>query len=109
MVVAKKRHKKPEVLARGECEASFYGTSESTASGEAFDPSSLTAAHRTLPMGSKVRVTNRHNDRSVIVRINDRGPFKPGRCLDLSTAAMRAVGGIDSGVIPVTYEVLAHI
>ncbi len=108
-VVAKKRHHRPEVLSRGDCEASFYGTPGATASGETFDPSAMTAAHKTLPLGSKVRVTNRRNDRSVIVRINDRGPFTPGRCLDLSTAAMRAVGGLASGVIPVTYEVLARL
>lgn len=108
-MVVKKRHHKPEVLSRGDCEASFYGKGGTTASGEAFDPSALTAAHKSLPIGSKVRVTNRRNDRSVIVRINDRGPFTPGRCLDLSTAAMRAVGGMASGVIPVTYEVLARL
>ena len=88
--VRKKRHHR--ILSRGTCEASFYGTGGKTASGEAFDPDAFTAAHRTLPMGSKVRVTNRHNDRSVIVRINDRGPYVAGRCLDLSNAAMQAVG-----------------
>lgn len=104
-----KHHKKTEVLSHGSCEASFYGSGGRTASGEALSPSALTAAHRTLPIGSKVRVRNRNNDRSVVVRINDRGPFVPGRCLDLSTAAMRAVGGLASGVIPVSYEVLANV
>jgi rare lipoprotein A (peptidoglycan hydrolase) len=103
----KKRHRK--ILSRGACEASYYGTGGHTASGEAFDAAALTAAHRTLPIGSKVRVTNRHNDRSVVVRINDRGPFVAGRCLDLSSAAMQAVGGLGSGVIPVKYEVLAQM
>lgn len=100
----KKRHR---ILSRGSCEASYYGIHGRTASGETYDPDALTAAHRTLPLGSKVRVINRHNDRSVIVRINDRGPFVAGRCLDLSSAAMQAVGGLGSGVIPVRYEVLA--
>ncbi|MCW2948644.1 MAG: rare lipoprotein [Actinoallomurus sp.] len=109
--VPRKRHKKVEqILSRGACEASFYGSGGgTTASGEAFNPTALTAAHKTLPLGSKVRVTNRHNERSVVVRINDRGPFVAGRCLDLSAAAMRAVGGTGSGVIPVSYEVLASV
>lgn len=98
-----------KILSRGSCDASYYGSGGRTASGEAFDPDALTAAHRTLPLGSKVRVINRNNDRSVIVRINDRGPFVPGRCLDLSSAAMQAVGGLGSGVIPVRYEVLARV
>ncbi|MBO2452884.1 septal ring lytic transglycosylase RlpA family protein [Actinomadura barringtoniae] len=96
------------VLSSGSCEASFYGEGQMTASGETFDPSELTAAHKTLPMGSKVRVTNKNNDRSVIVRINDRGPYAGGRCLDLSTAAMEKVGGTGSGVIPVRYQVLSR-
>jgi rare lipoprotein A len=79
------------------CRASFYGGRT---------PEALTAAHRTLPMGSRVRVINPVNDRSVLVRINDRGPFVPGRCLDLSETAMRAIDGVGSGVIPVKYEVL---
>jgi rare lipoprotein A len=101
----KKRHRK--ILSTGSCEASYYGSGGRTASGETFDPDALTAAHKTLPLGSKVRVINQRNDRSVVVRINDRGPFVSGRCLDLSTAAMQAVGGMGSGVIPVKYEVLA--
>ncbi|GAB3958342.1 hypothetical protein GCM10029978_003080 [Actinoallomurus acanthiterrae] len=104
-----RRTARTEVVAQGSCEASFYGTGPATASGAPFDPQALTAAHRTLPMGSLVRVTNLGNARSVVVRINDRGPFVPGRCLDLSTAAMRAVGGVLSGVIPVRYEVLGGI
>ena len=103
----KRRHRK--ILSRGACEASYYGAGGRTASGEAFHADALTAAHRFLPIGSKVRVINRNNDRSVVVRINDRGPFVPGRCLDLSSAAMQAVGGVGSGVIPVKYEVLAGI
>lgn len=105
----KKKVPRRRILSRGACEASYYGSGGHTASGEAFDPAALTAAHRTLPLGSKVRVINRNNDRSVIVRINDRGPFVAGRCLDLSSAAMHAVGGLASGVIPVRYEVLAKV
>ncbi|GAB3693567.1 hypothetical protein GCM10027589_58450 [Actinocorallia lasiicapitis] len=101
------RPKQAKVLSSGACEASFYGEGQATASGEAFNPGALTAAHRSLPFGARVRVINKNNAASVVVRINDRGPFSPGRCLDLSTAAMRAVGGISSGVIPVRYEVLA--
>ncbi|GAA3214614.1 septal ring lytic transglycosylase RlpA family protein [Actinocorallia longicatena] len=96
-----------KVVSTGECRASFYGEGQATASGEPFDPEALTAAHRTFPFGSRVRVVNENNDEAVVVRINDRGPFTPGRCLDLSTAAMRAVGGTGSGVIPVRYELLA--
>lgn len=107
--VQKKKQQHRRVLSRGACEASYYGSGGHTASGETFDPDALTAAHRTLPLGSKVRVINRNNDRSVIVRINDRGPFVAGRCLDLSSAAMQAVGGLGSGVIPVRYEVLAKV
>ncbi|WP_067450217.1 septal ring lytic transglycosylase RlpA family protein [Actinomadura macra] len=103
-----KPKKKPrKVLQSGSCQASYYWEGQMTASGEPFDPTALTAAHKTLPMGSKVRVTNKNNGRSVIVRINDRGPYAGGRCLDLSKAAMTKVGGTGSGVIPVRYEVLA--
>ena len=84
----------------GEGEASYYGSElagNPTASGEAFDPQKLTAAHRTLPLGSEVRVTNPRNAKSVIVRINDRGPFHGNRVIDLSTAAARTIGLIRSG------------
>jgi rare lipoprotein A (peptidoglycan hydrolase) len=103
-----KAKKKPKyrVVETGSCKASYYWEGQMTASGERFDPSELTAAHRTLPFGTKVRVINKSNDRSVIVRINDRGPFVSGRCLDLSKAAMEKVGGTGSGVISVRYEVL---
>ncbi|RMI31554.1 septal ring lytic transglycosylase RlpA family protein [Actinomadura harenae] len=107
---AKPKPKKPKytVLSTGTCQASSYGEGQSTASGERFDPSALTAAHKTLPFGSKVRVTNKSNGQSVVVRINDRGPFVSGRCLDLSTAAMKQVDGMGAGVIPVRYEVLSR-
>lgn len=104
----KKTEKKHKVIDSGSCEASYYWEGQMTASGEPFNPNELTAAHKTLPMGSKVRVTNKNNGRSVTVRINDRGPYAGGRCLDLSRAAMKKVGGTGSGVIPVRYEVLSR-
>ena len=79
--------------------ASWYGpkfAGRRTASGETFDPSDYTAAHRTLPFGSKVRVTNGAG-KSVVVRINDRGPFSPGRVIDVSQAAARDLGLIGPG------------
>ena len=72
--------------------ASWYGSGRRTANGEPFNPNGLTAAHRTLPFGTHVRVTNHKNGRSVIVRINDRGPFVRGRSIDLAKGAARAIG-----------------
>jgi peptidoglycan lytic transglycosylase len=89
--------------------ATFYGDEQGTqtASGERFDKHKLTAAHRTLPLGTRVRVTNTRNGRSVEVRINDRGPFgNHSRIIDLSEAAARRLEMIDAGVVPVTVEVL---
>ena len=80
--------------------ASYYGKAfagRPTASGERFNPQHLTAAHRTLPFGSKVRVTNPNNGKWVVVRINDRGPFIRGRTIDLSRAAAEQIGLIRSG------------
>lgn len=88
------------------CQASYYWQGQTTASGERFNPNDLTAAHKTLPLGSKVKVTNPSNGKTVVVRINDRGPYVAGRCLDLSKAAMETIGGTSSGVITVNYEVL---
>ena len=87
--------------------ASFYGneSGRQTASGQRFDQNALTCAHRSLPFGTKLRVT--HGDRSVIVTVNDRGPFVKGRVLDLSTAAARAVGLTGEGVGRVTAEVVS--
>ena len=85
-------------------EASWYGPNfagRPTANGEIFDPRLLTAAHRTLPFGTRGRVVNLETGRSVIVRINDRGPFAHGRIIDLSQAAAEAVGLIASGVAQV--------
>jgi rare lipoprotein A len=86
--------------------ASFYGneSGHKTASGQRFNQEAMTAAHRSLPFGTRVRVT--HAGRSVIVTINDRGPFVHGRVLDLSTGAARAVGLTGRGVGPVVAEVL---
>src|SRR5690606_12869804 len=77
-----------------------------TANGEIFDPSQLTAAHKELPFNTLVTVHNLENGRSVVVRINDRGPFKPGRIIDLSRAGAEAVGMIGSGTAQVRVEVM---
>ena len=80
--------------------ASFYGRrfhGRLTANGERFDMNAMTAAHKTLPFGTRVRVTNRRNGKSVTVRINDRGPFIRGRTIDLSRRAAREIGMIASG------------
>ena len=89
---------------------SHYGKAfegRTTASGETFDPEALTMAHRTLPFGTRVRVTNLENRRSVEVVVNDRGPFVEGRIADVSTAAARALGMVEDGVVDGTLEVLA--
>lgn len=89
--------------------ASWYGPGfdgNYSASGEVFNQNALTAAHRSLPFGTQVRVTNMDTGLSVVVRINDRGPFGEGRIIDLSTAAADAIGLISSGVAPVNLEVL---
>jgi rare lipoprotein A len=83
-----------------------YGHSNRTANGERFNPQELTAAHRTLPFGTRVRVTNNWNGRSVIVRINDRGPFIRGRIIDVSLGAAKQLGMISSGIASVKVEVL---
>ncbi|ACZ00286.1 septal ring lytic transglycosylase RlpA family protein [Thermomonospora curvata] len=103
----KRKRTRYRVVGSGKCRASYYWEGQTTASGERFDPGALTAAHRTLPMNSKVKVTNLNNGKSVVVRINDRGPFVGGRCLDLSRAAMASIGGTRAGVVPVEYQVLA--
>ena len=88
--------------------ASYYGASagEKTATGERFDPSGMTAAHRTLPFGTRVKVTRVDTGDSVVVRINDRGPFKPGRVIDLSEGAAKTLGMTDVGLTNVRLEVL---
>jgi len=90
--------------------ASYYGNElagNRTASGERFDPGQLTAAHRSLPFGSMVRVTNTSNGDSVIVRINDRGPFAHGRVIDVSQAAAREIGMHRSGTARVKLALLS--
>ena len=91
--------------------ASWYGgkfQGRRTANGELYDMNSLTAAHRTLPMGSWVRVTNLHNKKSVVVKINDRGPVPESRVLDLSYAAARALGFNQNGTASVRVELIDH-
>jgi rare lipoprotein A len=90
-------------------EAAWYGGrfhGRLTASGERFDMHALTAAHRTLPFGTRVRVENLRNGRSVVVRITDRGPFTPRRIIDLSRGAAEQLDMIRSGVAPVRLQVL---
>ena len=89
--------------------ASFYAMkfqSRKTASGERFDQSANTAAHKKLPFGTKVKVTNIKNGKNVIVRINDRGPFVRGRIIDLSRSAFSSIGNTSAGVIDVKIEVV---
>ena len=93
----------------GEGEASYYGhelAGNRTASGERFNPNGLTAAHRTLPLGTKLRVTSKKTGKSVIVRVNDRGPFVGRRVLDLSLAAAKEIGLYRAGKGLVTMELL---
>lgn len=101
----------PQLIAGAKGMASYYGYDGSgnrTATGERFNPEGLTAAHRHLPFGTRVRVTNTRNGRSVVVRINDRGPFIRGRIIDLSVAAARILGMMGSGVAPVRVEILGR-
>lgn len=96
------------VLGRGK--ASFYGrgfAGRPTASGETFNPAAMTAAHRTLPFGSKVRVTNTNNGRSIVVRVNDRGPFVHNRVIDLSQGAAERIGMIHSGTANVKIDLIS--
>lgn len=91
--------------------ASYYGSAfagRRTASGEIFNPDSMTAAHPSLPFGSIVRVTNIRNNRSVIVRINDRGPFVGKRIIDLSRAAASELGFVRRGTTTVRIELLVQ-
>lgn len=81
--------------------ASWYALSSKTASGERMNASLMTAAHRSLPFGSKVKVTNQRNGKSVVVRINDRGPFIKGRVIDLSKAAANKLGFVSAGHAPI--------
>ena len=92
--------------------ASFYGRefyTRRTASGERMDPNQLTAAHRTLPFGTRVRVTNLANGKRVVVRITDRGPFEKGRVLDVTPAAARKLGFANAGLAHVRLDVLGKL
>ncbi len=89
--------------------ASYYHdkfNGKRTASGEIFHNSKFTAAHRTLKFGTKVRVTNLRNGESVVVTINDRGPFHSSRALDLSKAAFDEIGDLGKGTMPIEYQVV---
>lgn len=93
--------------AAGQCgRASWYKMGTRTASGERMDPSALAAAHRSLPFGTRVRVENLSNGESVVVRINDRGPYAGGRVIDLTEGAAERIGMIHSGTAPVKLTVL---
>ncbi len=91
--------------------ATYYGNrahGRRTASGERYDKDALVCAHRTLPFGTLVRVTNLNNQRQVVVRVIDRGPFAVGRVIDLSTAAARHLDMLRAGVVPVHLEVVSN-
>lgn len=88
--------------------ASWYDLTSRTASGERCNPAAMTAAHRSLPFGSRVRVENLSNGRSVVVRINDRGPFVSGRIIDLTKGAAAALGFLRRGVTDVRLTVLSR-
>jgi rare lipoprotein A len=99
----------PELEIIDEGVASFYGSQfagRQTANGEVFDPGAMTAAHPSLPFGSELRVTNARNGQSVVVRVNDRGPFTGGRVIDLSKAAAQEIGMVRSGTAPVVVELI---
>lgn len=99
----------PKPVSTQHGKASYYWEPQPTASGERFNPRRLTAAHKTLPMHSVVRVVNLRNNKSVVVRINDRGPYIRGRIIDLSKAAAERIDMVKSGVVPVRVEVLKKI
>ena len=112
------KHKKSKRVARGDDGedggssyqsgiASYYWEPQALASGGRFNPNALTAAHKTLPFGTRVRVTNQHNGSSVVVVINDRGPYVGGRVIDLSKAAAQAISMTGAGVAPVKIAILS--
>jgi peptidoglycan lytic transglycosylase len=95
-----------KVVSTGSCGASYYDEPQMTANGETFNPDALTAASKTIAFDTRVRVTSVDTGRSVIVRINDRGPYIAGRCLDLSRAAFDAIDNLGKGAVTVKYEIL---
>ncbi len=107
--VAKEKKESPKYVFYQKGNASWYGpgfNGKKTASGEIFNMNKLTAAHKTLDFGTIVRVTNLNNNKRVIVKINDRGPFTKGRIIDLSKKAALAIDMINDGVVPVKIELL---
>jgi rare lipoprotein A len=86
--------------------ASYYKSGKRTANGEHFNPNGMTAAHRKLKFGTRLRVTNMRTGKSVVVRVNDRGPFIRGRVIDLSLGAARVIGLTKTGVARISYTVL---
>jgi rare lipoprotein A len=97
--------------AAGRGEASYYGhelAGNRTASGERFNPNGLTAAHRSLPLGTKLRVTNLANGKSVIVRVNDRGPFVRSRLIDVSLGAAHKISMVRAGKAQVSLEIVRN-
>ena len=112
---AKQTHHQPAHAAKASKKmvgiASFYATNfngRRTASGEKFNNNAMTAAHKSLPFGSKVQVTNVRNGKSVVVRINDRGPYVRGRIIDLSKAAAKKIGIGHAGTVRVKLEVVKN-
>ncbi|KGF68440.1 lipoprotein [Hoeflea sp. BAL378] len=98
----------PAFAANPSCgRASWYALTSKTASGERMDPAKLTAAHPRLSFGTRVKVTNPRNGKTVVVRINDRGPFVKGRIIDVSKAAAGQLGMINSGVAKVCFHVVS--
>ena len=83
--------------------ASWYALHSKTANGERMNPSAMTAAHKSLPFGTRIKVVNKSNGKSVVVRINDRGPFIRGRIIDLSRGAAQSIGMIKAGQTSVCY------
>ena len=107
LVIQPVEHEKSNKVIYGK--ASYYANmfqGRKTANGQIFDQGKLTAAHRTLPFGTKVKVTNVNNHKSVIVTVNDRGPFVRGRMIDLSRSAFRVIGNTRSGVLNVKMEII---
>jgi peptidoglycan lytic transglycosylase len=99
------RHRNPGGTASGGI-ASFYTEGTQTASGEKFDPNELTAAHPTLPFGTRLRVTNVATGKSVTVRVNDRGPYVRGRVVDVTYSAAESLGMVNKGVTNVKLDVV---
>ncbi len=107
----KRSRRRPRTAARGGILrglASYYWQPQRVAAGGWFNPNALTAAHKSLPFGTRVRVTNLRNGRSVVVRINDRGPYIRGRIIDLSRRAATVVGMRNAGVVPVKVDILGR-